>query len=130
MIYALFCGLLRVTFTLFLMVPLVGIPQYFFFNFWRHLPLYNPWNLHPSIFRFSNSERSLTETENTGAVFFSVCSNPNFHVFLLEWIVPGGVFWWLVGQYIIMRCLPAMNTLSGLPRDGIKHIGMKTHRAT
>ena len=49
MIYALFCGLLRVTFTLFLMVPLVGIPQYFFFNFWRHLPLYNPWNLHPSI---------------------------------------------------------------------------------
>ena len=101
MIYALFCGLLRVTFTLFLMVPLVGIPQYFFFNFWRHLPLYNPWNLHPPIFRFSNSERSLTETENTGAVFFSVCSNPNFHVFLLEWIVPGGVFCgWLVSTLL------------------------------
>ena len=98
-------------------ITLVGIPQYLFITL--HMYTHNPrLNL-----------TNLRQRENS--IFQWICSNPNFHVFLLEWIVPGGVFWWLVGQYnIIMRCLPAMNTLSGLPRDGIKHIGMKTQRAT
>ena len=33
--------------------------------------------------------------------------------FVLKWIVPLGVFRWMVGQYI-MRWLPSMNTLSRL----------------
>ena len=36
----------------------------------------------------------------------------------------------LVAGHYIMRCLPAMNTLSSLTWDPIKHIWMKTHRTT